>query len=226
MKGKLIVIEGIDGSGKTTQLKLLLKRLEKDGHKVKTIHFPQHGHQFFGVMVDEYLTGKFGDASDVDPHLASVLYACDRWEAKPVIDKWLEEGYFVVLDRYMTSNKGHQLGKISLDEEKEEYLKWLDCMEYETFKIPRPDIVFYLDITIEIALSNIENRSKEDKGYSKGGKDQHENIAHLVKAKEGYSFTLKRYAYWKTVNCVLRGSIKSKEDIHSEIINILNEETS
>jgi dTMP kinase len=223
MKGKLVVIEGIDGSGKTTQLKLLLERLKKDGHKVKTIHFPQHGHQFFGVMVDQYLTGKFGDASGVDPHLASVLYACDRWEAKPVIDKWLEEGCFVVLDRYMTSNKGHQLGKISSDKEKKEYLKWLDLMEYETFKIPRPDIVFYLDVPIEIALSHIENRSKEGKGYSKGDKDQHENMEHLVKAKEGYSFALNKYDYWKTINCASGDLIRSKEDVHNEIFAKLKE---
>ncbi len=109
--GKFIVIEGLDGSGKSTQSKLLTQYLRKEGYKVEKIDFPQHGEKSAG-LVDEYLNGKYGSSEEVGPYRASVFYACDRYDASFKIRKWLKEGKIVVSDRYVASNVGHQGGKI------------------------------------------------------------------------------------------------------------------
>lgn len=216
-RGKLIVIEGIDGSGKTTQQGLLMERLEKEGKRVESLHFPRHGQKFFGVMVDEYLTGKFGHASTVNPYLASVLYAGDRWEAKSQIEQWLNDGVYVILDRYDTSNKGHQVGKLKTEEEKLACLAWLDELEYKTFKIPIPDKVIYLDLPLEKNLELIEKRGNKGKEYSKGGVDQHENREHLSNAQSAYRFVVNQYSYWQQIDCAPEGILRTVEDIHEEI---------
>ncbi len=216
-RGKLIVIEGIDGSGKTTQQGLLMERLKKEGKRVESLHFPRHGEKFFGVMVDEYLMGKFGHASAVNPYLASVLYAGDRWEAKPQIEQWLNDGVYVVLDRYDTSNKGHQVGKLKTEEEKLQCLRWLDELEYKTFKIPVPDKVLYLDLPLEKNLELIAKRGSKGKEYSKGGADQHENREHLSNAQAAYRFVVNQYSYWQKIYCAPTGELRTVEDIHEEI---------
>src|SRR3989338_10682321 len=147
--GKLIVIEGIDGSGKTTQFQRLVDRLTATGFTIKNIHFPRHQTPFFGNMVDDYLNGRFGDPAAINPYLASLIYACDRWEVKKTMDDWLAAGDIIVLDRYLTSNMGHQLGKIQGDDQRDQYLAWLTELEHETFHIPRPDRVFYLLTPLE-----------------------------------------------------------------------------
>ena len=121
-KGFFIVIDGTDGSGKATQTKLLAEKLKKSGRKVKTIDFPQYENNFFGKMVGRYLSGEFGKSSEVSPYLASILYAGDRFEEKETIEKWLNEGFVVIADRYASSNQIHQGGKISNSAKRKEFL--------------------------------------------------------------------------------------------------------
>ncbi|PIR04899.1 MAG: thymidylate kinase, partial [Candidatus Liptonbacteria bacterium CG11_big_fil_rev_8_21_14_0_20_35_14] len=147
-KGKLIVIDGIDGSGKATQIKLLETRLKKEKIKVKTIDFPRYQDNFFGKLIGKYLSGIYGDFIKVAPRLASVLYAADRFESSQQIQNWLNLGFTVLADRYATANQIHQGGKISNLKERKDFLKWLDTMEYEIFKIPKPDLVIYLDLPL------------------------------------------------------------------------------
>src|SRR6266567_7862251 len=135
-KGKFIVVDGTDGSGKKTQTALLAKRLKKEGYKVKLIDFPQYESNFFGKMVGRYLSGEFGSAEQVSPYLASILYAADRHETKGKIEKWLKEGNIVISDRYASSNQIHQGGKISDVKKRKEFLEWLEEMEFVVFKIP------------------------------------------------------------------------------------------
>jgi len=220
-QGKLIVVEGNDGSGKTTQFKLIKENLEKSGHKVRTIKFPQHGETFFGKMIDEYLNGKFGDASKVNPYLASLMYAADRWQAREQMDKWLSEGAIVLLDRYMTANKGHQISKLNSEEEKLQMLKWLDEMEYEVFGIPRPDLVIYLNVPMEFNLLSVRN--KEDKEYIDGELDGHENDPeYLNRTNEAFLFTAKQYDYWKVVNCTKDNKLLSPDEIRKLVLLEVN----
>lgn len=142
-KGKFIVICGTDGSGKGTQVKLLADRLEKEGYKVKVTDFPQYG-QPSAAMVSEYLNGKFGSAEEVGPYRGSIFYACDRYAASFEMKKWLNEGGIIVSNRYVSANKGHQLGKLKTKEERDKYLAWLDNLEYGIFGIPKEDVNFLL----------------------------------------------------------------------------------
>ena len=223
-KGKLIVIEGVDGSGKSTQFKLLRDRLNSEGYTVESLHFPRHGEGFFGRMVDDYLNGKFGNATQVNPYLASMIYAGDRWEAKDKLEDWLNQGSVVLLDRYMTSNKGHQVGKLKTDEEKLSCIAWLDKMEYETFKIPRPDLVIYLDVPPEFNLGLLAKREHSGKEYIKGKQDQHESSeVHLRDAGDAYRFVTDKYDYWKRINCVKDDSLMGIEEIHDMVWGAVKE---
>lgn len=137
MHGKLIVIDGIDGAGKATQTKLLIERLRETGYKTATLDFPQYYNNFFGHLIGRFQNNEFGDAPTASPYLASVLYAADRWETKEKIEKWLEEGRIVILDRYASSNQIHQGGKIFDTEAKKSFWifwkKWnLKFLKYQS----------------------------------------------------------------------------------------------
>ena len=149
MKANLIVIEGSDGSGKTTQTDLLLQRLKKEGVPSESLRFPRYEDNLFGALIRECLDGKHGDFIKTDPKIASVLYACDRFETMDKIKTWLAEGKTVVLDRYVTSNQIHQGGKLRTEKEREDFLVWLSKMEYDVLHILKPSVVFYLDMTLE-----------------------------------------------------------------------------
>jgi len=223
-KGKLIVIEGIDGSGKSTQKELLSKKLESKSLKVKSMHFPRHDQKFFGVMVDQYLNGQFGQAVKVNPYIASLLYACDRWEAKQQLENWLENGYVVILDRYMSSNKGHQVSKFPLGQEAIRLLEWLDELEYDIFKIPRPDLVIYLQMPITEVVKLMSDRLSDDKGYIQGKFDHHESdTSYLIATQKAYEFVANRYDYWEVINCSEDGSLMSIEKVHEKIWALLKD---
>ncbi len=121
-KGKLIVFEGIDGSGKSTQSKLFKRYLEKQGEEVIEISFPQYGKKSAG-LIEEYLKGVYGSAEEVGPYRASIFFACDRYDASFQIKEWLEKGKIVIADRYVSSNAGHQGGKINNPQERTNFLK-------------------------------------------------------------------------------------------------------
>jgi dTMP kinase len=172
--GKLIVIDGTDGSGKSTQLKLLLEKLEDKGFKAKTMHFPEYDN-FFGGFIGHCLTEQYYNFISVHPKIVSVLYAADRWESSEIIKKWLREGYVVVLDRYVSANQIHQGGKIKSSRKRAEFLKWLDEMEYKVFKIPRPDLTLYLSVPVPIIAKLMKERNKNSvRNYADKKNDVHE----------------------------------------------------
>lgn len=186
-KGKLIVIDGLDGAGKATQSALLVERLKKEGKKVVTLDFPQYQNNFFGSFIGECLTGKHGDFLHLSPHIASVLYAGDRFEASIKIKKWLKEGKYVVLDRYVSANQIHQGGKIQDTKERKKFLTWLSTMEYEVFQIPRPDKVIFLDVTPEVTRAMLESQvnKKDKKSYlGKDAKDiVEESMPYMIQSR-------------------------------------------
>ena len=221
-KGKLIVIEGIDGSGKTTQNDLLVERLKSINKKVNTIKFPRHNTPFFGTMVDEYLNNKFGPADKLDPRLASLLFACDRWEVKDQLLSWLSVGSWIIPDRYVTSNLGHQLGKLATKEEKDAYIKWEIDLEYKTFHLPQPDLVLYLDVPLRIIKKLLKTRAGKE--YIKGELDGHEaSEDHLKSAREAYIYCLKKFPNWKRIECMEYDQLLSPKEIHSKIWNKIRE---
>lgn len=228
MKGKLIVIDGTDGSGKATQVKKIRERLQKEGYKVESLDFPRYYDNFFGKLVGECLKGDYGDWAGIHPKIASVVYANDRAESAPQIHKWLEDGYIVILDRYVSSNQIHQGGKINNQEERREFMQWLDAMEHDVLNSPRPDAILYLDVSIEITQKLLKQKeNKESKKYLEGRGDQHENnIQHLEDARQSGLALIAENNNWIRIGCSRDGDIYSIEEIHSviyeKVIEIIN----
>ncbi|MFH0906601.1 MAG: deoxynucleoside kinase [archaeon] len=220
-KGKLIVIDGTDGSGKTTQFELLKKAIVSKGYQIESMHFPQNGHKSAG-LVEEYLSGKYGNANEVDPYTASVFYAVDRYDASFKIRDWLSSGKLVLLDRYIQANMGHQSGKIKNKISRDKYLDWLYNLEFNIFNIPKPDLVIILSVDPKKSISLIKERNKKD-GLKKD-RDIHENLEHIKQAYEGYIFSAKKYN-WKIINCVDKlGNLRTIEDISKEVYDIVIKE--
>jgi len=219
MKGRFIIIEGVDGSGKKTQTDLLIKRLRKDAQRVKTIDFPQYDNNFFGKLIGECLAGKHGDFTKLDPKIASVLYAADRFESSEKIKKWLKAGNIVIADRYANSNQIHQGGKISDSRKRREFLEWLDEMEFDIFKIPKPDAIVYLNVPLRLSLQLLENSdAKKRKVYLNGKKDAHESdLQHLANAKKSALNLVRENNNWIDIKCAKNGVLSSREKI-AEIV--------
>lgn len=225
---KFIVIEGLDGSGKSTQTKLLINRLKKEGYKVATIDFPRHGEKP-AWLVDEYLRGKYGTAEKVSPYCASIFYAFDRYDAGFRIRKWLEEGKIVIADRYLASNIGHQGGKIKNKKERKKYFDWLYHLEYEILKIPRPDYTFILKTSPVFSLKlahkiTDKEKKRRRKAYLGNRKrDIHEkDKKHLADALKSYLHAAKEFPKeFKVIECIKGGKLLSPEIIHQEIWKII-----
>jgi len=208
-----IVIDGIDGSGKKTQLDLLVKRIQSEGYDIKIVDFPQYGKKS-AALVEEYLNGRFGSADEVSPYQASIFFACDRFEAKKRMTKWLSEGKILLSNRYVSANMGHQGGKVQ-DEERERLLNWLDELEFGIFAIPRPDLTIILDIPVEISQQLVGK--KEKRIYTENTHDIHESDAcHLENARKTYLNLVKKPG-WTLVSCAKQGHLRAPEEIAKEI---------
>ena len=219
LKGKLIVIDGIDGSGKATQVKLLIKRLKKEGIKTATIDFPQYYDNFFGKLIGRFQNNEFSDAPSTDPYLASVLYAADRWETKNKIEKWLKEGRAVILDRYVSSNQIHQGGKIKNAKKRKAFLNWLEEMEFKIFKIPKPETIIFLNVPYKISKNLLKKKSS--RSYVKNAKnDKVEKSRIYQESSHEQSLKLiKDNNNWTEIDCVKNGKIMSIEDVSDLIWN-------
>ena len=222
-KGKLIVIDGIDGSGKSTQVDILFNHLKKEGFKVKKVDFPEYYHNFFGDFIGQCLSDRSYNWLNIHPKIASIVYACDRWESSGQINKWLNDGYIVIANRYVSSNQIHQGGKIKKQKDREDFMSWLEKMEYGTFKIPKPDIIFYLSLPLDIVLELLKERdSKENRSYLKKKKDVHEeNLDFLINSRKSAMKLLKEKKNFIKIDCSRKGSILSREEIGQIVFNKL-----
>jgi dTMP kinase len=215
-RGKLIAIEGIDGSGKHTQVRLLARELESRGHQVLSTGFPQYG-SWFGKMVGRFLNGEFGQLDSVDPHFAALLYAGDRFECKQPIVAALESGGVVLADRYIASNLAHQAVR-SAPEKRAEFRGWIEHLEYSIYGLPREDLVLYLRLPPREAQTLVAKKSSRE--YTDAAHDILESdLRHLQHAADMYD-TLSRSANWKTIECYdsARQMIRSPEEISAEVI--------
>ncbi len=174
MKGKLIVIEGLDMSGKATQAALLSKKLKKDKKKVKVFHFPVYRSTLGGV-IKEYLKGKFGKKEAISTETAALLYSADRYQFKEQINSLLKKGYFVICDRYIWSNL-FQVAKAK-KKERDALIKWLRCI---SSRLPKPDVTFYLVAPVSLISSNLKYKkpdiNERDIGYQKRVKKLFSNM--------------------------------------------------
>ena len=219
-KGKLIVIDGTDGSGKATQVDLLAKRLKKEGKVVKVVDFPEYYKNFFGAFVGHCLSEQYYNFLNVHPKIASVLYAADRWESSGELKEWLSKGYIVIANRYVSANQIHQGGKTKNAKKRNDFMKWLDEMEYEVFKIPRPDITLYLSLPINIILKLLKKRdsSKMKRAYLKKKKDVHEaDVNFLINSRKSALKLVKEIPNFIKIECSQKENILSREIIHEMI---------
>jgi dTMP kinase len=224
-KGKFFVIEGIDGSGKSTQTKLFCDYLKKKGEKVVKMSFPQYGKNS-SKLVENYLRGDYGSSKKVGPYRASIFFACDRYDASFQIREWIEEGKIVLVDRYVSSNAGHQGGKINNPEKRTHFLKWLYDLEYNIFKIPQPDKVFILKTSPEVArkmsgrVTDEEKKKKKASFLGKKKQDIHEvNLKHLDNALKSYLELAERFPdSFEVIECLKDGELLPIETIHQKII--------
>lgn len=217
MNGKLIVIEGLDGSGKATQAKKLVEALEAKGMQNRKVSFPDYDSNS-SALVKMYLAGEFGsDPSDVNAYAASTFFSVDRYASfKKDWGKFYLEGGIVVADRYTTSNAIHQCCKLP-EEQWEEYLNWLFHFEYEMLGIPAPDQVVYLQVDVEESQKLMSGRYHGDESK----KDIHEgNLEYLRKSRKAADYCAKKMG-WKVVSCYENGAMRSIDDIHGEVMKLI-----
>ena len=211
--GKLIVIEGTDGSGKSTQFRMLSSHLEQDGVAFKHLVFPRYKEES-SALIRMYLGGAFGDKpSDVNAYAASAFYAVDRYASyKMDWGKWYEEGGLVLSDRYTTSNAVHQASK-ETGEDRNAYLKWLYEFEYDKLGLPRPDLTIYLDVPTDFTEKMLRSREQATNTQA----DIHEkDMAYLATCRETGRAAAAYYG-WTVIQCVKDGQMRTIEDIHDEI---------
>ncbi len=223
LEGKLIVIDGSDGSGKTEQTKRLIDRLWQEGYSVKTVSFPRYGYPA-ASDVEKYLTGKMGPKESIEPMKVAGFYAADRADFAPVLKKWLDDGHIVVSNRYTTSNVGHQSIRYPTWEMRDLFVEWLLDYEYNQLGIPLPDATIICHVPYEAAARNIimKDAGRSDRNYLQGKKtDIHEKDRnHLMNAIEAYHRYAQTLPGWHLVECALNGDMLCYADIHNSIWKI------
>ena len=213
--GTLIAIEGIDGSGKHTQAKLLEHTLASQGYTVYATGFPQYD-SWFGNMVGKFLNGELGSLESVDPHFSALLYAGDRFEAKSRIQSALNEGKIVLVDRYVASNLAHQVARAPV-EQRSEFLRWIEHLEYFIYGMPRENLILYLRVPPSQAQKLVGQ--KGERNYTRATHDLLEkSLRHLEDAAEMYDM-LSRSKPWATVQCfdAQSRSLRIPEEISREV---------
>lgn len=213
MKGTLIVLEGIDGSGKETQASLLEKKLKEKGREVMHISFPDYESPS-SALVKMYLKGDFGkNPEDVNPYAASLFYAVDRFASYRM--KWkdfYQKGGIIIADRYTTSNMVHQMTKYEDKKARKDFLAWLEKTEYEELELPVPDLVILLDIPLAVSENLVKERARQG-----GSMDIHEqHLDYLRKCHDAYQELVNLYG-WKRIPCTEEGKLRTIEDIGEDV---------
>ncbi|MCP5005983.1 MAG: hypothetical protein GY941_18900 [Planctomycetes bacterium] len=279
-RGRMIVVEGTDGSGKTVQTRILKERLRKKKYRVQMTDFPQYGNSFFADMIEEYLKGKFGwpqelrdhlkthplptkqkqdtqqlehncpnkvshkshpdsesiighthnlpgstvpRPNEVNAYLSSLLYAGDRWLLKDQMTKWLDEGVIITSNRYVCSNMAHQGAKLKDTGEQNRFFKWIEELEYKVFAVPRPDLIIYLSVPIEISQKLIIDRLRSSE-YDKTKFDMHEgDLEYLHEAQMIYERLSEVNSTWFTVKCAKNNKILPTDEIAENVWSIVSQ---
>ncbi|MGH9736275.1 MAG: thymidylate kinase [Candidatus Acidiferrales bacterium] len=225
-RGKIIVLEGIDGSGKRTQIEMLSRAIGTRRIPHACLSFPRYD-RFFGKLVAQFLNGEFGPLADVDPHFSALLYAGDRLESKPELEAALAAGKILLADRYIGSNLAHQGARVPA-QKRAAFLRWLKQLEYDVYGLPREDMVIYLRVPIGEAHRLVGKKAARQ--YTKRKRDlQESNLVHLRQASALYD-RLACQPNWICIDCAdktaRRGpataSLQTPEAIHQEILEAID----
>lgn len=214
LAGKLIVIDGTDGSGKATQTDLLIKKLQESDVATAKADFPQYGKKSAGPL-EEYLNSKYGTAKEVGPYRASILFAVDRFDGGFQVKQWLAQGKMVISNRYVTANMGHQGAEIPDDMAREKYFKWLDELEFGLFGIPRPDLNIILHVPAETAQKLVDQKGHRDYVGGKKRDMLEADLDHLKRAEKTYLQIAGQFPNFKLIECAPGGELLSIEAIHN-----------
>ena len=217
--GKLIVFEGTDGSGKSTQFSLLTKRLQAEQVEFRTMVFPQYSEPS-SALIRMYLGGEFGTKpSDVNAYAASTFYAVDRYASyQKVWNTYYRQGGLILSDRYTTSNAVHQASK-EPPERREEFFRWLQDFEYNRLELPRPDIVIYLDVPTELTGEMLRKRENRTHTHA----DIHEQNMDYLRQCRAVGMDAATHYGWTVIHCARNGKMRSIEEIHQEIYALVKQ---
>lgn len=218
-----IVLEGLDGAGKSTQIKMLRESLQAKGIKSEYLHFPRFDTPIFGDLIARFLRGEIGELETVNPYLVALIYAEDRADAAKLIRGWLAEGKTVIVDRYVYSNVGYQCAKMP-KEQRAELREWILNLEYGHFNLPKPDVNVFLDVPFAFTQKKLTaERSGEDRDYLNGSRDIHEASLDLQRAvREVYIESARLDSSLKIVDCSNGEAMGVPEDIFTKLLSVLN----
>jgi len=218
---RFLVIEGLDGSGKSTQLKLLREHLEQNAVPYKYLHFPRLEEGVFGELVARFLRGEMGANDQVNPYLVALIFAGDRADASSQIRQWMDEGNLVIVDRYVYSNIAFQCAKLSDREERERLRDWILEFEFGYNQLPRPDLNLYLNVPFEFTRKQLNvARNGDDRTYLKGERDIHEeNLDFQEQVRQVYLSLQEHVDDLELIDCMdAHGGMRSPEGISNLII--------
>ena len=219
MSALLVAIEGIDGSGKGTQASLLRDALTREGFSCGVIAFPRYDATTFGRTIARYLNGEFGDLQTVGPHFAALLYAGDRFESLPLIQSEIESRDVLIFDRYVPSNLAHQAAKLPAIQ-RDPFIAWVESIEYGVYKLPRPDLVIFLDMPVDLAQQLIAQ--KPTRRYTSKAADLHEaDREHLEQTAQVYRHLAERDRTWHVVNCADQAQPRAADAILQRIVALV-----
>ena len=215
-----IVLEGLDGAGKSTQIRMLRQLFADRGVESEYVHFPRFDSPVYGQLIARFLRGEFGGVQEVDPYLVALIFAGDRADAAPQIRQWLAEGKAVVLDRYVYSNVGFQCAKLPAGEERDRLADWIVNLEFGHNALPRPDLSLFLDVPFAFTERKLsEVREGDDRDYLQGGQDIHEASLQLQQdVRSVYLASAAKDPSLRVVDCSdASGAMESPEGIYAKI---------
>ena len=222
----LIVIEGLDGAGKSTQINRLTEHLTARGHRCRQLHFPRTDSPVYGELISRFLRGELGDIRQVNPYLVALIYAGDRFDFRPTLENWLNAGDMVLLDRYVYSNVAYQCAKMGNREERMALRNWILHLEFEYHQLPKPDLNIFLDVPFMFTRQNLtDDRVGNERQYLLGKKDIHEADLDFQKSvRESYLSMTDTDGLVK-IDCSDNHNILSVDHIFSKILNVLEKLT-
>ena len=216
----LIAIEGIDGSGKGTQSRLLTEELNRRGRKAALLSFPRYDETFFGRAVGRFLNGEFGSLSQANPYLVSLLFAGDRYESRDLLQEQLADSDVLVLDRYVASNIAHQGSKLPR-EQQAALFDFVEQLEYDVYALPRPSLNVLLDLPAETAQELIGRKAARN--YTEKSHDlQEADRSYLDGVRQAYLELSRRHpGSWRVISCLLESRLRTVEEIGEELLEVV-----